>query len=86
VLKASDCGIPQSRERVFVVSIHKDATMYQHFSFEKVQKKELQPLTNFLENNVDKSYFIKQKSMVKAIEQGKIKIIDNVVSTITTKQ
>lgn len=86
VLNSKDFGIPQSRDRVFVVSIHNDATQFNHFYFDKVKTREMKPLSDFLETEVDKSYFIKQKSMINAIAQHKIKIIDNVVSTITTKQ
>lgn len=48
-------------------------------------------LIDYLENNVDEKYYITQKSMIKAIEQKKIKVIDKldnnaILSTITTKQ
>ena len=87
ILNGIDFGIPQRRRRVFVVSIHKNHLKeFCHFEFINLQKCYTPPLASFLENNVDKKYFIKQKSMIKAIERGKIKIVDNVVQTITTKQ
>lgn len=86
VLNGIDYGVPQRRERIFVVSILHSDTRYNHFDFEKLIKNDMEPLKNFLEKDVDVSYYIKQKSMVKAIEQGKIFIVDNVVRTITTKQ
>ncbi|MGY6172521.1 DNA cytosine methyltransferase [Candidatus Mycoplasma pogonae] len=92
VLNSLNYGIPQNRERVFVVSIRKD--LNQNFSFDNLETKKMQPLIKFLENfkNIDQSYFIKYSSpsMVKAIEDQKIKVIDDnengFVYTITTKQ
>lgn len=84
VLNSKEFGIPQSTNRVFVVSIRKD--LKQTFKFENLVKKELPLLKEFLDEEVSKDYFITQKSMIKAVEQGKIKIIDNIVQTITTKQ
>lgn len=87
ILNGIDFGIPQRRERVFVVSIHKDAIdEFGHFNFDNLIKTPYRPLAEFLEENVPIDYYISQKSMVKAIEKGKVKIVDNVVQTITTKQ
>lgn len=87
VLNSKDFGIPQSRNRVFVVSILKGQTLFNNdFDFEKLVKTTMKPLKSYLEKEVDKSYFITQNSMKKAIEAGKIKIVDNVCETITTKQ
>ncbi len=84
VLNSKEFGIPQSRNRVFVVSIRKD--LKQKFSFDNLEKKKLPKLSDFLEDNVSDDYYIIQKSMIKVIENGKIKIVDNVVEMITTKQ
>ncbi len=87
VLNSKEFGIPQSRNRVFVVSILKGQTLFNNdFNFDNLEKTEMKPLKSFLEKEVDKSYFITQNSMKKAIEAGKIKIVDNVCETITTKQ
>ena len=50
--------------------------------FKRVRKS----LKDFLDDNVDLSYYIKQPSMAKAIQEGKIKIVDNIAQCITTKQ
>ncbi|WP_368487160.1 DNA cytosine methyltransferase [Spiroplasma sp. DGKH1] len=50
--------------------------------FKKVRKS----LKDFLDQNVDKSYYIKQPSMAKAIQEGKIKIVDSIAQCVTTKQ
>jgi DNA (cytosine-5)-methyltransferase 1 len=87
VLNSKEFGIPQSRNRVFVVSILKGQTLFNNdFNFDNLEKTEMKPLKTFLEKEVDKSYYITQNSMKKAIETGKIKIVDNVCETITTKQ
>jgi DNA-cytosine methyltransferase len=87
VLNSKEFGIPQSRNRVFVVSILKGQTLFNNdFNFDNLEKTEMKPLKSFLEKEVDKSYYITQNSMKKAIEAGKIKIVDNVCETITTKQ
>lgn len=49
VLNAVDFGIPQKRERVFLVSIRKDINV--DFNFENLITKELEPLTSFVDFN-----------------------------------
>lgn len=93
VLIATDFGIPQKRERIFTISIRKDIDT-NTFNLDNLEKKPMRALKQFLENNVNIKYYIKQQSMVKAIEQGKIKVINNeidtntndIANTITTKQ
>ena len=46
----------------------------------------MKPLKEFLEKKVGSRYSIKQTSMIKAIRDKKIKIINGIVQTITTKQ
>ena len=48
IVNPLDFGIPQNRERVFTVSIRNDIS--QTFDFKKLEKKELIPITCFLEN------------------------------------
>ena len=54
VLNAKDYGIPQNRERVFVISI-----LGEHKKFEFPQKQELKlKLKDLLESDVDKKYYL----------------------------
>lgn len=76
VLIATDFGIPQKRERVFTISIRKDIDNGK-FNFDNLEKQQMKPLKQFLEDCVDIKYFLKQESMIKAVERGKIKIINN---------
>jgi len=87
ILDATDFGIPQGRKRLFVVSKLNGTS----FNFDNLEKKLMRKLTDFLETNVDDYYTIGQPSMLKAIEDNKMKILDlnndkEYVSTITTKQ
>ena len=56
VLNAKDYGIPQNRERVFIVSIRKDIDHYM-FEFPKPYSLEKR-LKDFLEPYVDKKYYL----------------------------
>lgn len=61
VLNARDYGIPQSRERVFIISIHKSVDNNK-FVFPK--SKELNKrLKDMLEDTVDEKYYIKNANM-----------------------
>ncbi|MBD5564490.1 DNA cytosine methyltransferase, partial [Clostridium botulinum] len=60
VLNAKDYGIPQNRERVFIVSIRKDIDTG-IFSFPKGFDNGLR-LKDFLENEVDEKYYISEKA------------------------
>lgn len=89
VLNSMDFGIPQNRNRIFVVS-----TLKGHFNFELLRTREMKPIHNFLESDVHEKYTIKSPSMLSRIEggnpgtkyNGTLKIIDKFVWTITTKQ
>lgn len=59
ILKANQCGVPQSRERVFIVSIRKDLDHHK-FKFPKPFELRLQ-MKDFLENQVDERYFLSDK-------------------------
>ena len=88
VLKASNYGLPQERERVYVFIVKKELDNGK-FKFPN-------PITencgveNILqdENSVDSRYYHICPSMIKAIEQGKCAIIKNnqPSKTVTTKQ
>lgn len=86
VLNAKDFGIPQNRERVFVVSIRKD--LDKDFNFLMLEKKEMRPLVEFLEEEVpfEPRYNFQQPSMIKALKNNKVNIAIDSINTITTKQ
>ena len=66
VLKASDFDVPQSRERVFIVSIRKDVDNGV-FNFPM----ELEPnkcMMDYLETDVDKRYFLSDRMFVYALD------------------
>jgi len=56
ILNAKDYGIPQNRERVFIVSIRKDIDSGK-FKFPEKVTGELSVM-NFLDNEVDKDYYV----------------------------
>lgn len=58
VLNSKDYGIPQNRERVFMVSIRKD--IKQKYVFPKKQKLKLR-LKDMLEDKVDKKYYLSEE-------------------------
>lgn len=70
VINAKDCGIPQNRERVFVVCIRKDIDK-QNYTFPKPFDSGLR-LKDMLEENVDEKYYIENDNALKLI-----KSIDN---------
>lgn len=90
ILNAKDFGIPQNRERVFVISIRKDIPG--EFYFSKLDKKESKPLLDFLlplnQNEIiDNKLNVTQPSMLWAIKNKKVYALDimNIAFTITTK-
>lgn len=69
VLNAKDYGIPQNRERVFIVSIRKDidtGTFNFPIGFDNGLR-----LKDFLEDKVDEKYYISQEKTEKLISQFK---------------
>lgn len=75
VLNSKDYGIPQNRERIFVVSIRKDIDNGK-FSFPKPHCLDLR-LKDMLEDNVDDKYYLKQEQIERMLrttyESGKYK-------------
>lgn len=59
ILKASDYGMPQARERVFIVSIRKDVDNG-HFKFPEPFELKL-TLKDMLDDEVDKKYYLSEK-------------------------
>lgn len=87
VLDSRDFGIPQKRERVFVVSM-----LNGHwFNFNNLQYKPMRDIKEFLLDKADDKYTIKTPSMPKMINKrggfgGGLKPITEYSWTITTKQ
>lgn len=102
VLNAKDYGIPQNRERVFTVSIRDDSGIrkgaflgtfyledYEANNFKFPPKQELKlKLKDMLEDKIDDYYYNICPSMIKALQDGKVKDITNLdyCNTLTTKQ
>ena len=89
ILNAMDFGIPQKRERIFVVSYLGS----NNFSFNKLERKETRPLSEFLENDVSELYTMTQPYMLKFLNKGidnsfrgRLKVIKAFSYTISTKQ
>lgn len=86
ILEAKEFGIPQTRPRVFTISIRKDIN--QTFDFDMLERKPMKPLNEFLniENDLcDINLDINQPSMISAIEKGKVAILINKSATVTCK-
>lgn len=66
VLNAKDFGVPQNRERVFVVSIRKD--IVKEFNFPKPFDDGIR-LKDVLENEVEEKYFVDMEKSEKLIQE-----------------
>ena len=63
VLNASEYGVPQKRERVFIVGF-KDKNCFERFHFPKPTTKGREvPISKILESNVDEKFFFSQKAV-----------------------
>ena len=63
VLNASEYGVPQKRERVFIVGF-KDKNCFERFHFPKPTTKGREvPISKILESNVDERFFFSQKAV-----------------------
>lgn len=87
VLDSRDFGVPQKRERVFVVSMLNGNT----FDFDTLENKPMDNIETYLLDDVDEKYTIKSPSMLRAINKrnnfgGGLKLIEEYSWTITTKQ
>jgi DNA (cytosine-5)-methyltransferase 1 len=63
VVNTKEHGIPQNRERVFIVGFL-DADQYHNFTFEDAQPLELR-LRDMLEDNVDEKYYLKEQTVAR---------------------
>lgn len=85
VLNALDFGLPQNRNRVFTISML-DGTK---FDFEKLEKQNMRPISEFLEADASDEYLVTQPSVLSAIGNKGIKratIIKDYCYTITERQ
>ena len=90
ILNAMDFGIPQKRERIFVVSM----LGKNDFDFSKLKPVPTRDISEFLEKNVSELYEVRQESMLCYLRgqpknknfKGKLNVIDKYAYTITTKQ
>lgn len=79
VLNAKDYGIPQNRERVFVVSIRNDIKK----EYELPQKQELKlKLKDMLEDVVDEKFYINQEKTEKLLESLKDREASNTIRVV----
>lgn len=85
VLNAKDYGIPQNRERVFIVSIRKDIDKG-IFSFPKGFDNGLR-LKDFLEDEVDEKYYISEEKCEQLIKNlnGNVDLNKQVIGTCHEK-
>ncbi len=89
-LDAKDFGLPQRRPRVYTISILGGPK----FDFSKLERKEMRPLSEFLDKEMHEKYIVCSVSMKKAIAEGrpnynaKVRVLDGVGPTdcVTTKQ
>lgn len=72
ILNARNYGIPQNRERVFMVSIYGCKDSF-HFPKEMVLKKRLRDI---IEDRVDESYYLKPEQIAKIIEHCDRKVAE----------
>lgn len=89
VLNAMDFGVPQKRERVFVISVLGKKV----FDFSKLEREQTRNIGEYLEGNVSDLYRIKSPSMLSRIGQndsgtfaGRLTKIEDYAWTITAKQ
>lgn len=84
VLNSMDYGVPQDRDRVFVVS-----TLKGYFNFDLMKTRPMRSIKDFLESDVHDKYTITSPSMLRSVKgtsYGRLKVIDTHCWTITTKQ
>lgn len=91
ILDARDFGLPQARERIFVVS-----TLKGNFNFDLLKNRPHRNISEFLEQHTDERYIVTQQSMLSKMDvpenknhggfSRRIKVIDDFCYTITTRQ
>lgn len=69
VLNAKDYGVPQNRERIFLVSIRIDGVLEPHFYFPKPFKLD-RKLKDVLEDKVDEKYYLSDELVEKFMREN----------------
>lgn len=85
VLDARDFGLPQARKRVFTISCIDGTT----FDFDKLKRKQMRNLEEFLETDVSDEFLVTQPSVLAAVGKKGIKratVIRDYAYTITERQ
>lgn len=85
ILNAMDFGLPQSRERVFTISMLDN----QMFNWGILEKRKAPHINRFLDDDWGERHLVTQPSMIKKINSTDslgVKVIDSYCNTITTKQ
>lgn len=78
VLNAKDYGVPQNRERVFVLSVRADVDM--GYSFPPKEKLEIR-LKDVLEENVDEKFYLNNDKIKNLFEHAKGDLIQHLGNT-----
>lgn len=73
ILNAADYGVPQKRERVFIVGF-RDQAAFENFSFPQPTVREHVPIKDIIEPAVDEAYFFSEKAV-----QGMLKTKNSVL-------
>lgn len=67
-------GVPQSRDRYYVIGIRNDLPMHETFQMPMENKSFVPKLSTILEEQVDKKFYISEEKSKKILEQAKIKV------------
>lgn len=90
IINSMEFGIPQKRERIFVISILGNNS----FDIAKLEKTQARDIFEFLEKDASNLYEVRQESMLRYIRGkpknnnfiGRLKVVDKFAYTISTKQ
>lgn len=86
VLDARDFGVPQARERFFTISVLDG----EEFDFGRLELKDMQPLSNFLDDDYMDCHIVTQPSILNGVgKTGTVKrttVLDDFAYTVTTRQ
>lgn len=72
LLNSKDFGVPQKRERIFIVGIRKNLKLNFEFPERSIFFKEEVPLERVIENSVDEKYFFSDKAVQGMMRANKI--------------
>lgn len=80
-LNAMDYGLPQNRQRVFTISVLGGPA----FDFDRMQKRPMRPLSEFLENNWSECHVVKSPSMLSRIGKTDSKTFSGIIKVLDEK-